>query len=212
MSRKLIFRVMGSMLLVEALAMVPALIIALIYRDGDAQAMAASIGLLVLVGAPMYLLCRKSGQQATLRAREGFLIVALSWLLLSVFGALPFVFSGLIPNFVSALFESVSGFTTTGATVITDFEKLPHGVTFWRSFTHWIGGMGILVLCMAVVPSLSARSIHIMRAEMPGPIVGKIVPRARDTAKILYLIYIAMTVVLIIMLCCGGMSLFDSLV
>ena len=173
MSRKLIFRLMGSMLLVEALAMVPALIIALIYRDGDATAMAASIGLLLVVGTPMYLICRKSGQ-ATLRAREGFLIVALSWLLLSLFGALPFVFSGLIPNFVSALFESVSGFTTTGATVLTDFENLPHGVTFWRSFTHWIGGMGVLVLTLALLPRMSGRSSHLVRAESPGPTLSKL--------------------------------------
>ena len=210
MSRKLIFRVMGSMLLVEALAMVPALIIALVYRDGDARAMAASIGLLVLVGAPMYLLCRKSGQQATLRAREGFLIVALSWLLLSVFGALPFVFSGLIPNFVSAFFESVSGFTTTGATVITDFENLPHGVTFWRSFTHWIGGMGVLVLTLALLPRMSGRSSHLVRAESPGPMLSKIVPKMGDTAKILYLIYTALTALEFIILMIAGMNAYDA--
>ena len=209
MSRKLIFRLMGSMLLVEALAMIPALIIALIYRDGDARAMAASVGLLVLVGAPMYLICRGSGQ-GTLRAREGFLVVALSWVLLSVFGALPFVFSGLIPNFVSALFESVSGFTTTGATVIIDFDHLPHGVTFWRSFTHWIGGMGVLVLTLALLPRMSGRSSHLVRAESPGPTLSKIVPKMGDTAKILYLIYAALTVLEFIILMIAGMNPYDA--
>ena len=209
MSRKLIFRILGSILLVEALAMVPALIIALIYRDGDAQAMAASIGLLAVIGLPMFLLCRKS-EQANLRAREGFLIVALSWILLAVFGALPFVFSGLIPNFVSALFESVSGFTTTGATVITDFDHLPHGVTFWRSFTHWIGGMGVLVLTLALLPRMSGRSSHLVRAESPGPTLSKIVPKMGDTAKILYLIYAALTVVEFIILMIAGMNAYDA--
>ena len=209
MSKKLIFRVIGSMLLVEALAMVPALIIALIYRDGDATAMAASIGLLLVVGTPMYLICRKSGQ-ATLRAREGFLIVALSWILLALFGAVPFVLSGLIPNFVSAFFESVSGFTTTGATVLTDFENLPHGVTFWRSFTHWIGGMGVLVLTLALLPRMSGRSSHLVRAESPGPTLSKIVPKMGDTAKILYMIYTALTALEFIILIIAGMNVYDA--
>ena len=209
MSKKLIFRLLGSILLVEALAMCPALIIALIYRDGDAQALAATIGLLLVLGGPMFLLCRKS-EQSNLRAREGFLIVALSWILLSLFGALPFLFSGLIPNFISALFEAVSGFTTTGATVLTSFDDLPHGVIFWRSFTHWIGGMGVLVLTLALLPRMSGRSSHLVRAESPGPTLSKIVPKMGDTAKILYLIYAALTVLEFIILMIAGMNAYDA--
>ena len=209
MSRKLIFRLLGSILLVEALAMIPALIIALIYGDGDAPAMAASIGLPALIGLPMYLTCRHS-EQSNLRAREGFLIVALSWILLAVFGALPFVFSGLIPNYISALFEAVSGFTTTGATVITDFDNLPHGVTFWRSFTHWIGGMGVLVLTLALLPRMSGRSSHLVRAESPGPTLSKLVPKMGDTAKILYLIYAGLTVLEFVILIIAGMTPYDA--
>ena len=209
MSRKLIFRLIGSMLLVEALAMIPALIIALIYRDGDAPALAISIALLLLIGGPMYLFFRKS-EGGNLRAREGFLAVALSWILLSFFGALPFVFSGLIPNFISALFEAVSGFTTTGATVLTNFDNLPHGVIFWRSFTHWIGGMGVLVLTLALLPRMSGRSSHLVRAESPGPTLSKIVPKMGDTAKILYLIYAALTVLEFIILMIAGMNAYDA--
>ena len=210
MSRKLIFRILGSILLVEALAMIPSLIISLLYRDGDAQAMAISICLPLLIGGPMFLACRKSSEQSNLRAREGFLIVALSWILLSVFGALPYVFSGLIPNFVSALFEAVSGFTTTGATVLTDFENLPHGVIFWRSFTHWIGGMGVLVLTLALLPRMSGRSSHLVRAESPGPTLSKLVPKMGDTAKILYLIYAALTVLEFLILMLAGMNAYDA--
>lgn len=143
--------------------------------------------------------------------REGFITVALAWMMLSIIGALPFYLSREIPSYIDALFETVSGFTTTGASILINIEAMGHGMLFWRSFTHWIGGMGVLVLMMAILPTESGRSIHVMRAEMPGPIVGKLVPRIRDTAKILYLIYIAMTVVQVVLLLFGGMSLFDSL-
>ncbi len=144
-------------------------------------------------------------------AKEGFVIVAITWALMSILGALPFVLSGEIPRFTDALFETVSGFTTTGASILRDVESMSRGMLFWRSFTHWLGGMGILVFFMAVV-NLSDRPIHIMRAEMPGPIVGKLVPKARDTAKILYLIYIGLTVLEIALLFAGGMPLFESVV
>lgn len=163
----------------------------------------------ILLGCGMTFLTRKSDQ--TIYAREGFVITAAAWLLLSAIGALPFVLSGDIVSYVDAFFETVSGFTTTGASILRDVEAMTHGCLFWRSFTHWIGGMGVLVLMMAIIPDNSGRSIHIMRAEMPGPIVDKIVPKVRDTAKILYLIYIAMTLVQIILLSFGEMSVFEAI-
>ena len=142
--------------------------------------------------------------------REGFATTALCWLLISVVGAVPFVLTGSIPNPVDAMFETVSGFTTTGASILPGVEGLPNGILFWRSFTHWIGGMGVLVLIMAIVPTETGRSIHIMRAEMPGPIVGKLMPRIKDTAQILYLMYVVLTVVQIVLLMAGGMPPFES--
>ena len=147
----------------------------------------------------------------TIYAREGFVICAVAWIVMSAIGAVPFVLSGDIPSYTDAFFETVSGFTTTGASILADPEELTHGSVFWRSFTHWIGGMGVLVLMMAVIPNNNDRSIHIMRAEMPGPIVDKIVPRVRSSAKILYLIYIAMTLLLVLLLLAGGMDLFEAL-
>ena len=208
MNVKLLLRVLGAILLVEAAAMVPALAIAIGYGEGDAMAFVWTILLLNAVGAPMRLFVK--AEQTNLRAREGFLAVSLSWMLLSVFGALPFVFSGVIPNFVDALFESVSGFTTTGATIMTQIEGQPHGVMFWRSFTHWIGGMGVLVLTLALLPQMSGRTSHLVRAESPGPTLSKIVPRMGDTAKILYLIYGVLTVIEFLLLMLAGMNAYDA--
>ncbi len=143
-------------------------------------------------------------------AKGGFITVAVAWMVLSLIGALPFTFSGEIPSYIDAVFETVSGFTTTGSSILPDPTVLGKGLLFWRSFTHWVGGMGIIVLMLAVTPPESGRAIHILRAEVPGPIVGKLVPRLRDTAKILYLIYFFLTVVQILLLLCGGMPLFDS--
>ena len=144
-------------------------------------------------------------------AKDGFVVVSLGWVLMSMIGALPFVLSGDIPNYINALFETVSGFTTTGASILEDVEGLSRGCMFWRSFTHWIGGMGVLVFIMAVLPMSGEHSMHIMRAEVPGPTVGKLVPRLRQTAKILYLIYIAMTLLEMLLLLLGGMSFYDAL-
>ena len=140
------------------------------------------------------------------------MVTALSWVVMSLVGALPFVFAGAIPSYIDAVFETVSGFTTTGASILTDVEGMSRGLLFWRSFTHWVGGMGVLVFLLAIVPLAGGRSVHIMRAESPGPVVGKLVPKVRDTAMILYGIYITMTVVLIALLLLGGMPLYDSAV
>ena len=208
MNVKLLLRVLGAILLVEAAAMAPSLAIAIGYGEGDAMAFVWTMLLLVVIGAPLRL-CIKAEQQ-NLRAREGFLAVSLAWVLMSVFGALPFVFSGMIPNFVDALFESVSGFTTTGATIMTQIEGQPHGVMFWRAFTHWIGGMGVLVLTLALLPQMSGRTSHLVRAESPGPTLSKIVPRMGDTAKILYLIYGVLTVAEFLLLMLAGMTPYDA--
>lgn len=144
-------------------------------------------------------------------AREGFIIVALSWFLLSIFGALPFVMSGAIPSYVDALFETASGFTTTGATILGDVESLSKCINFWRTFTHWIGGMGVLVFMMAVVPLADGRNMYLMKAESPGPTVGKLVPRIKSTAKILYGMYLVLSVVEFLFLLAGRMSVYDAL-
>ncbi len=208
MNVKLLLRLLGAILLVEAAAMLPALAIALGYGDGDAMAFVWTILLLAAIGAPLRLFVRT--EETNLRAREGFLVVSLAWILLSVFGALPFVLSGMIPIFVDALFESVSGFTTTGASILTQIEGQPHGVMFWRSFTHWIGGMGVLVLTLALLPQMSGRTSHLVRAESPGPTLSKIVPRMGDTAKILYIIYGALTVAEFLLLMLAGMNAYDA--
>ena len=216
MNYRMIFYMVGRLLQLESVLLLLPAAVCLIYGDGGLAALLISAAVAVMVGSVMTLFRRPKNQ--TIYAKEGFVIVALSWLLLSVVGALPFVISGALPNFVDAFFETVSGFTTTGSTVATTLRPMgeqlgmSHGILFWRSFTHWIGGMGVLVLMMALSPSQSGRTIHVMRAEVPGPIVGKLVPRLRDTAKILYLIYLGMTVIEIICLCVAGMPLFDSMV
>ena len=208
MNVKLLLRLLGAILLVEAAAMLPSLLISLGYGEGDTLAFVWTILLLVLVGGPLRLFIKT--EKANLRAKEGFLVVSLAWILLSIFGALPFVFSGVIPNFVDALFEAVSGFTTTGASIMPNVEGHPHGIMFWRSFTHWIGGMGVLVLTLALLPQMSGRTSHLVRAESPGPTLSKLVPRMGDTAKILYLIYGVLTVIEFLLLMLAGMNAFDA--
>ena len=212
MNRKRIFFTVGLIILIEAALLFLPLLISLIYQDGCSLSFLAAIGVAAVFGGALMILCRKHDR--VIYAREGFLIVSLGWLALSCIGALPFVFSGAIPDYADAFFETVSGFTTTGASILKDVEVLSplKSILFWRSFTHWIGGMGILVFVMAVIPNGNDRGIHIVRAEMPGPIVGKLVPKMRDTAKILYLIYLGMTVLQIVLLTFGEMDLFESAV
>ncbi len=212
MNRRIIFYMLGQILKVEAVLMLLPLICSVIYGEKSAITFVITIALALLLGFLLTLFNKPKDK--TFFAKEGFVIVALSWITLSVVGALPFVISGAIPNFIDAFFETVSGFTTTGATILggNEIEGMSKGLLFWRSFTHWIGGMGILVLVMAIVPTDSGRSIHIVRAEMPGPIVGKLVPKLKSTAKILYLIYICLTLLEVILLFAGGMNLFESIV
>lgn len=210
MNRRMVIYMLGRIITVEAVLLLLPALCALIYRENCVYAFLLTAALAIVLGTVLSALNKPKDK--TIFAKEGFTIVALAWICLSAIGALPFVLSGEIPSYTDAFFETVSGFTTTGASILKQVEGMQKGILFWRSFTHWIGGMGILVLVMAIVPTDSGRSIHIMRAEMPGPIVGKLVPKIKSTAKILYLIYIAMTALQVILLLVGGMSLFESLI
>lgn len=207
MNIKTVLRILGLSLLIEGALMLLPIITALIYSESPVPFIIPGLILLIL-GAGLSAF---SPGSVTLYARDGFVAVSLVWIAMSAFGALPFVISGDIPAYIDALFETVSGFTTTGASVVNDVEAMSRSCLFWRSFTHWIGGMGVLVFIMAVLPLSGEHSMHIMRAEVPGPIVGKLVPRAKDTAKILYLIYAGLTVLETVLLRFGGMSFFDAL-
>ena len=209
MNRKMVFHICGQMMLIEAALLLLPLITSVIYRESCFFSILATIGVALILSAALISVKPDS---TVIYSREGFCITALTWVFYSAVGALPFVLSGEIPSYADAFFETVSGFTTTGASILTDIESMSRGLLMWRSFTHWVGGMGILVMVMAVLPMTTDRSIHIMRAEMPGPIVGKLVPRVRQTAKILYIIYIALTLLQIFLLAVGGMPLYDSMV
>ena len=208
MNYRLLMNILGRILLIEAGLLAAPLITAAIY--GESVLPFLWTILTVLAAAGILLLCGRR-TEGGLHAREGFVSVALSWIVISLFGALPFVLSGAIPNYIDALFEITSGFTTTGASVLADVESLPRGILFWRSFSHFIGGMGVLVFMMAVLPMDDEHSMHLLRAEVPGPVKGKLVPRMRETARILYIIYIGMTIAEFVLLLCGGLSVYDSL-
>lgn len=211
MNRRVVFYHVGRLLQIEAALLLLPLLVSVIYREKSFYSFIITAAVTWLVGFLFTKLCRKK-DSTTLYVREGFAIVALAWVMMSLAGALPFFISGEIPSYVDSFFETVSGFTTTGASILPNVEALSKGMLFWRSFTHWVGGMGVLVFVMAIFPQESGRSIHIMRAEMPGPIVGKLVPKIKDTAKILYLIYIVITFIQIIFLVAGRMPLFDSVI
>lgn len=210
MNKKMIVYILGKMLGIEGLLLLIPGIVSILYGE-DESAVAFFITSMIL--SLLYLiLVRKKPRETGIYAKEGFVIVALAWILWSAFGSIPFVISGSIPNYIDAFFETVSGFTTTGSTILNYIESLPQGMLFWRSFTHWIGGIGVLVFVLAFIPLTDKRSMHLMRAEVPGPTVDKLVPKVRSTVKILYGIYIILSVILTILLMCGGMSLFDSLI
>ena len=207
MNYPIICKILGRVMALEAVLMVPSVITALYYDESvlwyvETAAVAAVLALLLNLG-PL--------KRHDFYAREGFVSVALAWVLMSAVGPLPFVFSGEEPSYTDAFFEIVSGFTTTGSTILTDIEGMSKGILLWRSLSHWIGGMGVLVFIMAVLPMSEERSMYIMRAEVPGTSFGKLVPRIRTSSAITYLIYIVLTVILIILLCAGGMPFFDSI-
>ena len=213
MNYKMMGRLNALILAVEAAFMIPAFLISVFLKEGSsAYGFLLTMGLLLLVSALLALWSRNATRD--FYAREGLICVGSSWILLSIFGCLPFVFSGSIPNFVDALFEIVSGFTTTGASILSDVESMPRGILYWRSFSHWLGGMGVLVFLLAVVP-VSGRNegftMHLLRAESPGPDVGKMMPRMRQTTAVLYLTYLGLSVLNLIFLLAGKMSFFDAL-
>ncbi|MBQ2735869.1 MAG: TrkH family potassium uptake protein [Clostridia bacterium] len=214
MNRKMVFHILGKILIVEAALMVPSVIVGLIYKEKATLAFLVPILALVLIGV---LLSVRKPKNKEIYARDGFFIVASAWVLMSLFGALPFYLSRgyyegcQFNSYVDCFFEVVSGFTTTGASVLTEIDILPRCILFWRCFTHWIGGMGVLVFVMAILPLSEERSLYLMRAESPGPIVGKLVPKMKDTARVLYGIYIVMTFLCFILLLIGKMPVYDAL-
>lgn len=209
MNKKMIVYILGKMLGVEgAVLLIPALV-SLIYRETSGFAfliVSAILGIIFLVFG------RKKPKCTRIYGKEGFVVVGLAWILWSLFGALPFFITGSIPNYIDAFFETVSGFTTTGSTILQDIEALPMGVNFWRCLTHWIGGMGVLVFVLMITSLDDEYSMPLMRAEMPGPETDKLVPKARNTATILYTMYFVLTAVEVVLLMLGGMNLYDALV
>ena len=209
MNYSIILYVIGWVLNFEAAFMVPACVTGLIYREHETSALVAVALFCLAVGL---LITKKKPRSMSLYAKEGFVTVALCWVVLSALGALPFVISRVIPSYIDALFEVVSGFTTTGSSILPEVEHMPHCLLFWRSFTHWIGGMGVLVFVLMLTNLDKKNSMYLMRAEVPGPEKDKLVPKTKTTARILYGIYFGLTLILVILLMFGGMNLFDSLI
>ena len=207
MNYLMIINTLATLLQFEGLFLIPPIITGIVYRDSETKVIIMVALASVLAGTLLKLIKVKNKK---LHAKDGFVITALAWILLSAVGALPFVFTKAIPSFTDAFFETASGFTTTGASILTDIEGMCHSLLLWRSFTHWLGGMGVLVFIMAVVPS-SADEMHIMKAESPGPAVDKLVPRVKQTAFIQYSLYLFLTVVEFIILAIGRMPIFDSI-
>lgn len=207
----LIAKIASAILALIGFSMIPSMLVSVIYGETDTvAAFLKCIIPMILIG----LLCMKRIRplSTALKTRDGLLVVALSWFLASLLGGLPFILSGSIPSMVDAFFETVSGFTTTGSTIVQDVEILPKGILFWRSFTHWLGGMGILVFFIALLPSLGISGQNIINAETTGPIKDKLTPKISDSAKLLYTIYVGMTILEVVLLLLGGVNLFDALV
>jgi len=204
----MVLRSLGMILICEAIAMMPSLMVSFIYKDGTGVAFFYTIFILLVVGILCVIAVKPENK--TIYTRDGFAIVAFGWIMISLFGALPFYLSGSIPSFIDCIFETVSGFTTTGSSILKEVETLPKAILFWRSFTHWIGGMGVLVLTMALFPITGTGAFQVMVAESPGPIPGKLVPKVANTAKILYAIYVLFTFAEIVLLVMAGLPLFDA--
>ncbi len=208
MNYSIVFYIMGWILNIEAAFMVLPTLVAVIYGESVVWSFVASIAICLVLGM---LLTRKKPKNQIFYVAESFVAVSLSWILLSAMGAIPFVMSGYIPNPIDAMFETVSGFTTTGASILSDIEILPKSLIFWRSFTHWIGGMGVLVFLLSVLPMVGGSHMNLMKAESPGPIVSRLVPKVQMTAKLLYQIYLGMTIIEAIILILGKMPIFDAI-
>lgn len=208
MNFKMIRYILFQVIRIEGILMLLPCVVSLFYRDMAGIAYAVIAAILIIVG---FIGCKFVPKNQTIYVKEGFAATGFTWILMSIVGCLPFVITKEIPTFTDALFETVSGFTTTGASILSSVEGLSHTALFWRSFTHWIGGMGVLVFLLAIIPMSGGSNINLMRAESPGPSVGKLVPRIRRTAFILYAIYLAMTIIETICLLFTGLNLFDSL-
>jgi trk system potassium uptake protein TrkH len=209
MNVRIIFRVLGLLLLIEGVAMLLALIVSIVYQEYDSSAFFISSGINVLLGSSILYLTRNARRD--IGRREGYIIVSLVWIVFSFFGSLPYVISGAIPNFTNAFFETISGFTTTGSSILADIEALPHGILFWRSITQWLGGMGIIVLSLAILPVFGIGGMQLFMAEVPGPTPDRISPRIRQTAKTLWGIYLIFTISETLLLWVAGMEFFDAI-
>ena len=209
MNLKIVLKVVGIVLFWESILMIPSLIISVVDSSYEIKAFLIAI---IITGLTGFLLSKLKSNNSEMRKREGYAAVALCWFFMSAFGALPFFISKSIPSYVDAVFETVSGFTTTGSSIVRDIESMPRGLLFWRSFTHWIGGMGVLIFTMALFPSIGGRPVFLMRAESPGPSPGKLVPKIGESSKILYIIYAVMTAILIVLLILAGMPVFNSFI
>lgn len=207
MSLRNVVSVVGLLLVFVGLAMLSAVGVSLFYRDGDSLPLLLAALVTVVVGGMAW---RSTGIEGDISPREGYAIVTFAWAGTAVFGALPYLFTGALPSFWAAVFESMSGFTTTGATVFSDIESLPHGVLFWRALTHWLGGMGIIVLAIAVLPYLGVGGMQLFKAEVPGPTPERLRPRIAQTAKLLWLVYVGLTAAQVLLLLLGEMGPFDA--
>ena len=209
MNYKMVLNTLGKVFLIEAGLLLLPMCVGFFYQENTHLAFLIPCVILLTLGLCLTLIRTKD---KAIYAKEGFIIVSLAWIFMSAFGAIPFVVNGAIPSYVDAFFETVSGFTTTGSSIIPNVEIIDKSILFWRSLTHWVGGMGVLVLVLAVTPGYNSGAMHVLRAESPGPSVSKLVSKLSFTARILYGIYVVMTAILAIFLLCGGMNLFESLV
>jgi len=205
-----IFYILGSFLFCLGLTMLIPLVCSLYYGDGDLKALGISFVITALTGGLLYMLL-KPDEDISLNHREGFVVVATGWFLAGFFGSLPYFIEGLLPTFTDAFFESISGFTTTGATVITNLDNVPHGILLWRSLTQWLGGMGIIVLSIAILPLLGVGGMQLYKAELPSPVKDKLTPRVAETARTLWIVYVIISTIEFVLLLFGGMDVFNAL-